>query len=493
LRQLTSLDMQFLALESQTQVGHVGGLAMLDPSTRPDGEIGCAAIKELLRERLPLLPPFRWRLVEVPLGLDYPYWNDDEDWDLDYHVRELALPKPGTDKQLAEQVARIFSRPLDRERPLWELYVIHGHQTGYTAMLTKIHHAVIDGLSGAEIMGLLLDLSPEGRDPSELPEPAIDGDGDRPSSPSTAGMLARGLMGVPRYPLRVLKSIPKAIPHIEDTPFGVLPGASTVGKATDRAASVIRRGRSMRPPRSNLVAPKTSFNGRVTPHRRFAFGQMLLDEVKEVKNAYGATVNDVVVSICAGAVRRWLIAHDELPDEPLVAQVPVSVRTDEQAGTYGNRILLMSAPLFTNIEDPVERLAAHHEALSDMKERHRALPADLLQDANHFIPPAVFSRAAQLTFRLATGPGRPTWNLVISNVPGPQFPLYMAGAELKANYPVSVITDGMGLNITVMSYNGHMDYGLVADRDQMPDLWKLMDWLRDELAALREAAGLPVG
>jgi WS/DGAT/MGAT family acyltransferase len=350
---------------------------------------------------------------------------------------------------------------------------------------------VIDGLSGAEIMGLLLDLSPEGRAPSQFPDPPDD-DGNRAERPSTAGMLARGLMGVPRYPLRVLKSIPKAVPHIEDTPFGVLPGAGTVGKATDRAASIVRRGRGTRPPRSNLTAPKTSFNGRITPHRRFAFGQMSLEEVKEVKNAFGATVNDVVVSICAGAVRRWLIAHDELPDEPLVAQVPVSVRTDEQAGTYGNRILLMSSPLLTNIEDPVERLAAHHEALSDMKDRHRALPAELLQDANHFIPPAVFSRAAQLTFRLATSrPGRPTWNLVISNVPGPQFPLFMAGAELKANYPVSVITDGMGLNITVMSYNGHMDYGIVADRDQMPDVWKLLDWLRDELDALREAAGLP--
>ena len=488
MRQLTSLDMQFLALESATQVGHVGGLAILETSTAPGGEVGCDEIRNLLRDRLPLLPPFRWRLVEVPLSLDYPYWVDDEDFDLDYHVRELALPKPGSDAQLAAQVARIMSRPLDRKRPLWELYVIDGLKAGHTAVLTKIHHAVIDGMSGAEIMGLLLDLSPEGRDASELPAPPEDGaQGD--GTPGTAGMLARGLMGVPRYPLRMLKSLPKAVPHIEDTPFGTLPGAGTVGRATDRAASVIRRRPRM--PRSNLTAPRISFNGRITPHRRFSFGQMSLDEVKETKNAFGSTVNDVIVSMCAGAVRRWLIAHDELPDDPLVAQVPVSVRTEDQAGTYGNRILLMSAPLFTNIADPVERLAAHHEALSDMKERHKALPAELLQDANHFIPPAVFSRAAQLTFRLASArPGRPTWNLVISNVPGPQLPLYMAGARLEANYPVSVITDGMGLNITVMSYIGHLDFGLVADRDQMPDLPKLLDWLRDELKALREAAGL---
>jgi diacylglycerol O-acyltransferase len=493
LRQLTSLDMQFLALENANQTGHVGGLAILDGSTAPRGEIGCEEIRTLLRERLPLLPPFRWRLAEVPLGLDYPYWVDDEEFDLDYHVRELALPKPGSDAQLAAQVARIISRPLDRTRPLWELYLIHGAGSGHTAMLTKIHHALIDGLSGAEIMGLLLDLSPEGRSAGELPEPADDrgGASDGGGAPGTAEMLARGLLGVPRYPLRVLKSLPKAVPHIEETPFGVLPGAGTIGKATDAAVGLVRRGRP-RVPRSHLVAPRTSFNGRITPHRRFTFGQMELEEVKEVKNAFGCTVNDVVVSISAGAVRRWLIEHDELPDEPLVAQVPVSVRTDEQAGTYGNRILLMSAPLFTNIEDPVERLAAHHEALGDMKVRHKALPAELLQDANHFIPPAVFSRAAQLTFRLGSSrAGRPTWNLVISNVPGPQFPLYLAGAELVANYPVSVITDGMGLNITVMSYRGHMDFGLVADRDQMPDLPKVLGWLRTELEELRSAAAAP--
>jgi WS/DGAT/MGAT family acyltransferase len=179
------------------------------------------------------------------------------------------------------------------------------------------------------------------------------------------------------------------------------------------------------------------------------------------------------------------VKHDDLPDEPLVAQIPVSVRTDEQVGTYGNRIMLMSAPLFTDEADPVARLEQTHEAMVDMKERHKALPASLLQGANELIPPAVFSRAAQLTFRLSTSrPGRPAWNLVISNVPGPQFPLYLAGARLVANYPVSVITDGMGLNITVMSYDGHLDFGIVADRDLMPDVNLMIGWLREELEAL---------
>jgi WS/DGAT/MGAT family acyltransferase len=483
MRQLTSLDAQFLALETNRQSGHVGGLAILDPSTRPGGSIACSDLTALLRERLPLLPPFQWKLVEVPLGLDYPYWIDDPDFDLDFHVRELALPTPGSQAQLNEQVARIFSRPLDRARPLWELYLIHGLEDGYSAVLTKIHHALIDGLSGAEIMGLLLDVAPEGRD--DLP-PAPESNGSGEAQPGQLEMLGRGLLGVPRYPLRALRSLPRALPNVAETgALGNLPGAGTLGGIANRLQRTITRTPSL--PRPKMEAPKTSFNGRVSPHRRFAFGEMGLEEVKDVKNVYGVTVNDVVVSICAGAVRRWLREHDELPTVPLVAQIPVSVRTGEQAGTYGNRILLMSVPFHTDIDDPIERLQATHESLADMKERHKALPAELLQDANHFIPPAVFHRAAQLTFRLSTGVGRPAWNLVVSNVPGPQYPLYMAGARLVANYPVSVITDGMGLNITVMSYNGRMDYGIVADRDQMPDVDNLMVWLQDELDALKPA------
>jgi WS/DGAT/MGAT family acyltransferase len=207
--------------------------------------------------------------------------------------------------------------------------------------------------------------------------------------------------------------------------------------------------------------------------------------VKAVKNKYRCTVNDVVVSICAGAVRSWLLDHDDLPADPLVVQVPVSVRTDQQMGTYGNRIMLMSAPFFTNEPDAKRRLEKTHSALAAMKEHHRALPAELLQDTNHFIPPAVFARAARATFVISTGAGRPTWNLVVSNVPGPQFPLYCAGAKLVAHHPVSVITDGMGLNMTVMSYDGHMDFGIVADRDQIPDLWSMMERVHDSLEELK--------
>ncbi|HEU0024425.1 MAG TPA: wax ester/triacylglycerol synthase family O-acyltransferase [Thermoleophilaceae bacterium] len=478
MRQLTSVDAQFLALESARQSGHVGGLAILDPSTRPDGKLTLRALHDLLAERLPLLPPLRWRLAEVPFGLDYPYWLDDPDFDLDFHVRELALSPPGNEEQLAEQVARIVARPLDRARPLWEVYLIHGLGADRVAMLTKIHHSLVDGLSGAEIMGVLLDLGPEGRDPP----PPVEGTPD--AHPTELEMLGRGLLGLPRYPVRLLRALPSALPNLDETAFNTLPGTGLASRVAERVGRTLSRADGGVLERTSLKAPRTSFNGRISPHRRFAFGRLSLEAVKQVKNRHGCTVNDVVVSICAGAVRRWLESHGELPDEPLVAQIPVSVRSSEQAGTFGNRIMLMSAPLFTNVDDPVDRLLQTHEALRVMKERHRALPAELLQDVNHFIPPAVFSRAARLTFALSSGAARPTWNLVISNVPGPQFDLYCAGARLEAHYPVSVITDGMGLNITVMSYCGKLDFGLVADRDQMPDLWHLMDWLEDELDEL---------
>jgi diacylglycerol O-acyltransferase / wax synthase len=480
-RQLTGLDAQFLALESPRQAGHVGALAVLDPSTRPSGRLELDDLQALIAERLPLLPPFRWRLKPVPLGLDYPCWIDDPDFDLEYHVRELALAPPPSDEKLADQVARIFSRPLDRARPLWEAYLIHGLDDGRVALLTKIHHAAIDGMSGAEILGVLLDLTPEGRPapPASLPA--------REHEPGELAMLGRGLLGAPRYLQRVVSALPSTLPNLEHTPIvGDLPGAAQLGRATARVVRTIRRRESRVLQRSNLTPPRTSFNGRVSPHRRFAFGHLPLGEVKSLKNHYGVTVNDVIVSLCAGAVRRWLIDHRELPDTPLVAQIPVSVRSDAQRGSFGNRIGMMSVPFMTNEADPVRRLELTHDALKTAKERHRALPAALLQDAAQFIPPAVFARASRVSFSLAAT-RRPIWNLVVSNVPGPQEPLYLAGARVMTHYPVSVITDGMGLNITVMSYCGRLDIGIVADREQMRDVWKLIDWLRDALAELRPA------
>ncbi len=477
MRQLTSLDAQFLALENARQTGHVGSLTVFDTESAPNGDLTMDNMMELLAARLHLLPPLRWRLVETPFGLDYPHWVDDPHFDLEFHVREVALPAPGNDEQLAEQVQRLHSRLLDRTRPLWEMYVITGLESGYTALYTKIHHAIIDGVSGAEILGLLLDLTPEVREtpPGETMQAG--------RTPGQWEMLGRGLLSLPRYPIRAARALPTVLPHLDETPFATLPGAGLIGRAADLVEH-LARGDGNRVQRPSHKAPRTTFNGKISPHRRWVFGQLPLADLKEVKAAFGCTINDVVVALCAGAVRRWLVDHDELPTEPLVAQIPVSVRTSEQVGTYGNRILLSSTTLFTNIADPAERLRRTSESLRRMKERHKAVPASVLQDANHFIPPALFGRAARVTFSLARS-ATPPWNLMISNVPGPQFPLYLAGAKLVANYPVSVITDGTALNITVQSYDGHLDFGILADRDQMPDLWNFMDWLEASLSELQ--------
>ncbi|MEO8967437.1 MAG: wax ester/triacylglycerol synthase domain-containing protein [Solirubrobacteraceae bacterium] len=247
MRQLTSLDMQFLALENARQSGHVGGLVMLDPSTAPSGEVRVRDVRRLIAERLGDLPPMRWRLTEVPFALDYPYWTDDGDFDLEYHVREIALPAPGSHGQLAAQVARLHSRPLDRARPLWEFYVIEGHRSGQVAVMSKIHHALIDGMSGAEILGLLLDLGPEGREPSPSAEPM--------AAPSEFEMLGRGLLGLARYPVRVARSLPAAVTNIEETPFGTLPGAGLLGRAARAGTRVVLR-KAARPEPPDITAPR---------------------------------------------------------------------------------------------------------------------------------------------------------------------------------------------------------------------------------------------
>jgi diacylglycerol O-acyltransferase / wax synthase len=478
MRQLTSLDAQFLAVESARTYGHVGGLAVYDPDTAPGGRLEMDDICRLVSERIHLLPPFRWRLVGVPLGLDHPYWIEDPDFDLDFHIRDSAVPPPGDDRQLAETVARIFARPLDRTRPLWELYLIHGLQGGRVALLTKVHHSVVDGVSGNEILAVLLDPSPEGR---EIPPRD---DSVKPERvPSELEMLGRGLMGLPMQPLRALRSAPTALPNLTGLPgANAFPGVPTFSRGVAEARR--RLGLEHRDPAileaTTARPPRTSFNGRISGHRRFSFGQLSLDTVKAIKNEAGVTVNDVVVALCAGALREWLKERDELPREPLVAMVPVSVRTEEQMGTFGNRVSMMILPIPTNEADPKRRLKRTHELLRGAKGRHQATPANLLTDATSFIPPAVASLAARTTMEVM-GRTRPPVNVVISNVPGPRSPLFLAGAKLEANYPVSVVVDGVGLNITVMSYLDHLDFGIVADRDQVSDVWTLMGRLSGAL------------
>lgn len=471
-------------MENDRVQGHVSVLGIYDAHTAAGRPLDGALVRELISGRLHLLPTFRWRLAEVPLSLDYPYWVDDGTFDIEYHVRELALPTPGSDRQLAEQVARIIGRQLDRARPLWEVYVIGGLDDGRVAVLTKMHHAAVDGVSGAEVMSILLD-DTTGRELDPAPPVVAE------PFPSDIEMLRRGLIGLMCQPLRVLRAGPTALPHLDDVPtIRHLPGVKRVAR-TSRAIkhALPVSPNTLRIPGSEITAPRTRFQARVSPHRRVAFGSLSLDEVKIVKNTFGCTVNDVVIAICTSGLRSWLNERDELPTEPLAGFVPTSVRTPEQKGTFGNRVSVLLTELPTDEKDPVARLTRIGNAMRSAKERHRALPASLLQDANHFIPPALLAQAARATSRLAglRGLNHPA-NVMISNVPGPSTPRYLGGARQSAQFPVSGVLDGIGINVTVMSYQDSLEFGIVVDRELVDDPWPILDALRDGLAELVDIA-----
>lgn len=484
MRQLTSLDAQFLAVENDRTHGHVGSLAIYDPSTAPGGVVTVADLRRLMRERIHLITPFRWRLVEVPFGLDHPFWVEEAEVDLDYHVREIALPAPGDQRRLAEQSARIFERRLDRSRPLWEVYLIHGVENGTrAALLMKVHHAALDGLSGAEILVTLMDLEPTGReipppDPARRPDPA----------PTRLELLARGLTATPRHSARALRSLPRTLPNLDLVPtLRSVPGVNVVAGAARRVGELLP-GTSGDLVVERLLAPKTSLNRRISAHRRISFTTISLSGVKRIKSHFGVTVNDVVVAITAGALREWLLVHDELPTDPLLAMVPVSVRRPEEFGTFGNRVSMMTVPIPTDEHEPARRVRAAHKAMDHAKARHSTTPRMLLEEANEGIPPLLLARTAQTLLGVAgSGALNPPLNVVISNVPGSPVPLYCAGALLEANYPLSVITDGMGLNLTILSYEDRIDFGIIGDREEVPDVWFLAEEIErayEELLAL---------
>ncbi len=498
MQQLTGLDSGFLSMETRHQFGHVSSVTVFDPGDRPGGA-GFDATRQLILDRLHLLEPFRRRLVEVPLGLDHPYWIEDPDFDIDYHLRHIAVPAPGEREQLAELVARLIARPLDRSRPLWEYYVIEGLAGGRIAHLNKIHHATIDGASGALMLAKLLDLDPD--EPRHEPAPELPAAEQEPSAGELLARTAASLIGQPR---KVVGLQVRALRAVADTtrtqgPAGLadliargLPGP--LGEPLRRQRTKALREREQRdgivaPVLPAINAPATPWNQPISPHRRFAFDTLSLSEAKAVKRALGVTLNDVVMAITAGALRSYLVKHDALPVDPLVTMIPVSVRRSDEADTYSNRVSAMFAPLGTHIEDPIERVRSIHEATAGAKETHDAVPADLLQDFSQLAPPALSTLANRLVIRSGLSERVTPVNLVISNVPGPREPLYSSGALLEHFYPVSTIVDGQGLNVTVQSYLDNLDFGLVADRELVPDLWWMMDLFREELDVLRHATG----
>jgi WS/DGAT/MGAT family acyltransferase len=466
--QLTALDAQFLHFETATNIANIAGLAILD------GDLNRADLQALLERRLPYVPALRRKLALVPLGLDHPYWVQEDDLDLDYHVREIGLPPPGDDRQLADQVSRLHARRLDRRRPLWEIYLIHGLSGGRMGLYTKIHHAAVDGIGGADVLAALLDLGP-----IPAPAPAVAPERDSPP-PGSAEMILRGLARLAGNPAQAVRFAARAMPHLDEIPVvSSLPGSRMMSGLARKVA-----GSGQAPDLPSLPAPKTPFSGPVSEHRRFAFVSLPLEEIKQVRKAFGVTVNDVVMAVCAGALRRWLAAHGGIPRQPLVAGVPFSLR---EPGAGGNQVTFMTAPLAVHLDDPVARLQQVRLAMQRIKDRFSLAPARWLRELSESMPAALMGLASRSAFGLV-GQTAPPVNVAISNVPGPQFPLYVCGARLLTHYPVSVITDvSGGVNITAFSYDGSLDIGVITDREMVPDAWELADDLRAALDELLNA------
>jgi diacylglycerol O-acyltransferase len=475
MRQLSGLDTMFLNLETNAVPMHIGGLTILDPATA-GRDFTFESIRRLIESRLHLLPMFRRRLVTSPLNLDLPYWIEDPEFDIEHHVRHRALPRPGNDKQLSDFICDVMSTRLDRSMPLWRTYFVEGLSGGRVALLTKVHHACIDGVSGAELLGVLLDLNPVPREvaPPEIPwepEPI-------PSPIQLAASTARNLATRPKAAWRLMR----------DT----APILFNAG----RAAIAHRRAREAAPPeplaiedRSVGAAPRMRFNTTISARRAFAFRTLSLPDVKFIKNAFGTSVNDVVLCICAEALRGYLEEKNELPEKSMVAAVPVSVRTQDEAGTHGNKITMARTALHTEIADPVERLAALSKRMGKVKKTFKATPARLMMDWMNVPSPGLLAQAARLYENFSIQDYvYPPYNLVISNVPGPAQPLYLCGAKVLANYPVSIPYHGLAFNITVMSYLDNLDMGLTAHRTTVPDIERMMDRVEKALASLKARA-----
>jgi diacylglycerol O-acyltransferase len=484
MRRLTSQDAMFLAVEDQNTVVSVSALTIVE-GTREDGTpLTRDHIAQLVQERLHLLAPLRWTLAPVPFKLGHPTWIDG-DVDIDFHVRELGLPPPGDQATLETLVARLAVHPFDRSRPLWELYVIDGLQDGKVALLTKFHHAAVDGLSGAEIMGLLFDRSPEGRKLPSAPKRQPE------RRPGQTTLMVRGAASS----LGQVKEVPRiavqTVSHIDQNPFArSIPGTARLGELARRSQFWQEQDpRLLDTPR--FVAPHTRFNQKVGKRRTFCMVTLPLGSVKALKNHHNATVNDVIIAITAGALRRWLGATGDLPDDPLVGLIPISVRSPQGSGAFGNAVGGVPVRLPTDEPDAVQRLIHCRDELRDAKERWKAVPASLIRDSTDLIPPMLYGQAMRNLLSIGANPNLdPIGNLIISNVPGPPIPMYCAGAKVVSLFPVSALGGTLGLNVTIFSYQDQLNIGLLSDTKQVPDLADFGQALRDELDQLLQESGI---
>ena len=441
---------------------HVGGVAILDPADRPGGVLRFEDLEHVITSRLHLVPRFRQKAVFVPWNVARPVWADDPDFDVEFHMRQAALPAPGGRKELAEFVQRVASRPLDRSKPLWEMYFIEGLQDGLIGLLTKVHHAVIDGISGIDIATVLLDFSPDPQipvPPAWVPE----------EEPSRQSLFQDAVSEQLRNPVALVSGTVQAALR---APMRLAGG---VGSALGGVRELIGMG----------APPAGPFDGKVGPNRRFAMADSPVQRFKDIKNAAGGTVNDVVLATVAGALSKLLKArHEPTRGRTLRAMVPVSVRSEAEKMALGNRVSMIFADLPVGPIDPVNRLHRITEETKGLKDSMMAVGADAIMNLGTYAPPTLHALAARLVSR-----GR-WFNLVVSNVPGPQVPMYVAGAKLLANYPVMPTAENVGLSIAVTSLAGTMGFGFTGDWDLMPDIDFLAASFEEAVDELAKAAGV---
>jgi WS/DGAT/MGAT family acyltransferase len=469
MEQLSGLDSAFLYLETPRTPMHIGAIAIYDPSTAPNSFVRFKDILTFIESRLHLAKSFRRKLANVPLSLDYPYWIDDQDFDLEYHVRHIALPQPGDWRQLCIQAARLHSRPVDLSKPLWEFTVIEGLNNvpgvpkGSYAIVSKIHHAAIDGVSGVDIANAVHSLDPAG---------VIAGP-DRPwipeRTPTSVELLARAQINTLNTPLRLARTIGKSLPGIARTIGGLARGKlhTTFGRV-----------------------PRTRFNGSVTMNRVVDGRDFSLAEIKEIRTRLpGATVNDVVVAVVGGAMRKYLKSINELPRESLVCMAPISVRAPGEKNTLGNQVSAMTIPIGTHIADPFGRLQFVHEEAENSKALTNAAGARQMAEYSSFMPSTLTGLAARLYVRLGLANRiAPMFNTVITNIPGPPVPLYMNGARLVTQYGLGPVFEGMGIIHPVFSYCGRITISFTSDRSIIPDPEVYADFLQESFDEMKAAA-----
>jgi WS/DGAT/MGAT family acyltransferase len=465
MQRLSGLDASFLYLETPSQVLHVCGLMVVDGSTMPGG-YSFARFRDQLAARVALIPEFRRKLHNPLWNLSHPVWVEDTDFDLDHHLHRIGVPAPGDRTELSELCGHIAGQQLDRSHPLWQMYVIEGLASGEVAILLKMHHASVDGVGGASLITYLAGLEPD----ASPPDPGKDAH-HNPEVPTQLSLLRSSVAALAKLPFEAVRLFPGLV---EMAP-------RWIGKAV--------RGKGMPVP---FTAPRTSLNGTITGHRSVAYVSVSLEDVKKVKDAFGVTVNDVVLAMCTGALRKFLSDRDELPADPLVATVPVSVldRTERDHGA--NKVSAFFASLPTHLADPAARVFALAENNRLSKDHHRSIDADMLQDWAQFSAATTLGLAIRAYSRLRLAEKHPVvHNLVISNVPGPPMPLYLLGARITGLYPMGPVFHGAGLNVTVISNAGRVDIGLIGARELVSDLWPLADAIAPALDELLAASPTP--